>query len=194
VVIVTAYTKRYERFAQAQRKAVKALGYKSLTRSLDASEERETYPFSPYKPTILRQTRESHPEELLVWMDADAFPVRRFDTRNHYDIGVTVRREDSPDGKVNAGVVFVRPTPRAESFLREWEERVRNASPPSDQEVLNEMYEDPGRYRIASFPCEEFNNYYFDETTKDAAIIHVKARRKFRDPEFYAKIFERYGP
>jgi hypothetical protein len=169
---------------------------------------------SPYKPLLLLQALRDY-DDFLVWMDADAFPVGDLGgLLGVYNIGITLRRpnekgltsEPEYDGYINAGVVCAVPSEKTEKFLTEWAEAVPKAPRPSDQAVLSRMFLDSKRIRedqwdykgclIQGFPTERYNNYYFDTTTADALVVHVKARKKMQDPDYYPALFTHYfkGP
>jgi hypothetical protein len=127
-------------------------------------------------PQLIRKALELQ-HQFIVYMDANAFAIRRFDEVNtlDYDVGMTMRRKEERgatnrpmmNGFLDAGVLFFNYTPAAFKFLEIWESEL--ALTPSDQEALNAVVlraTDLTEYdkvfplegiRIKIFKCEEYN-------------------------------------
>lgn len=106
------------------------------------------------KPRILLHALEAH-DEMVVWLDADAFVVERIDEvdSKDYDIGLTYRYRKT-NGYVNTGVMFLYPTKRSKLFIQKWNDALpaleklskkeKDRSP--EQLYLNDMiFEETGR-------------------------------------------------
>ena len=127
-------------------------------------------------PQLIRKSLELH-RQFIVYMDANAFAIRRFDEVNtlDYDVGVTMRRKEERgatsrpmmNGFLDSGVLFFNYTPAELDFLTIWESEL--ALTLSDQEALNAVVlraTDLTEYdkvftldgiRIKVFKCEEYN-------------------------------------
>lgn len=170
----------------------------------------ETLTWAPYKPFIIQLALGQGP---VVWMDADAFPIKPLvPDFKEFDIGVTMRRPEER-GKssiplytafLNAGVVFVNDTLGACDFVEDWRQEVSRC-PRGDQEALNTLvlqvtdlttYDKTflrGDTRIHVFRTDEYNNYHVglgEVPKEDTKVIHLKVNSKFSAD--YAEIFERY--
>jgi hypothetical protein len=126
-----------------------------------------------HKPKIVQDALK---DDLLVYLDADACPVQRFDEiwDHDFDIGVTVRDPHEPHsailGKINAGVIFLRPS--AKPFLSRWVTLTRELG--NDQLALNALIQEPG-IRVHKFPTRIYNYYYFPEKPgPEVKIYHFK--------------------
>lgn len=124
----------------------------------------------------------------LTYMDSDAFPIARFDEvfDHDFDLGVTIRPEEgSILGKINAGVIFVKPS--AINLIDEWIELTEILG--NDQLALNKIYQSK-KYNIKEFPTSIYNYYYFpDVPNKDVKIVHFKTSNKRAFMLNYSKIF-----
>lgn len=151
---------------------------------------------SLFKPDIVQKCLEEH-NDFTVYLDGDALLYKRIDEveGNDYDIGVTLRPPFEMESQwyedhkkivryLNAGVIFINPTPAALQFIKLW--KIRTAEVGNDQQALNELA-CPDEYpennsiielngaRIKYFPCQIYNNYYFDEgVVKGLKILHFK--------------------
>ncbi len=128
-----------------------------------------------HKPQVIGEFVNSA-TDLVVYLDADTLVRQNIDEIvGDYDIGVTVRRprEQKRLGKVNAGVVFFRPTSRAKIFIERWKRETQTLG--NDQEALNALLAEPD-CTVAEFPTEIYNWYYFPQSPpKQAKIIHYRA-------------------
>lgn len=142
-----------------------------------------------HKPEIIMKTEF---DDVLVYMDSDAYPVSRFDEicDEEFDIGVTVRRNGEKYGnlgRINAGVIFFRNTKKAHEFICRWSEKTKTIK--NDQIALNDEIS-TGRYKVHEFPTDIYNYYYFPEAPDDnVKIYHFKSAPNVRS-EFikYAKL------
>lgn len=133
-----------------------------------------------HKPEVIRRTEF---EGTLAYMDADAFPVARFDEieEHDFDIGVTVRDKSEEYGKmgrINAGVMFLKNTTGMKEFVREW--GLLTAELGNDQVALNKTI-DTGKYNVKEFPTKIYNYYYFPEKPgPEVKIYHFKSKPEVR--------------
>jgi len=125
-----------------------------------------------HKPIIVEKALNQDP---IVYMDADAFPVRRFDEiwDTEFDIAVTLRDTNeniqmlSP---INAGVVFF--SPSAQEAVQEWRHFTNLMN--NDQLALAKIIKNP-KYNIKKLPAYIYNYYKFPEKPpNDVAIYHFK--------------------
>lgn len=151
---------------------------------------------SLFKPDIIEKCLKEY-NDFIVYLDGDALLYKRIDEVHEasYDIGVTLRSRFEMESQwykdhkeivkyVNAGVIFFNPTPRTFQFIEMWKKRTGEVG--NDQQALNELVcsdEYPGVNSIAElngikikyFPCEIYNNYYFNEgLVKGMKILHFK--------------------
>lgn len=193
--IITAADKGFESHFLKMLESVKKLNYDIDVYDLGdlnygekylASVSSKSYKKNPNKPQyILKKLKEIKPNELLVWMDADTVLVDRIDELEKdfdFDIGVTVRREKKKDvqaGRINSGIIFFRNNKNTLLFFEEWNQKTQELE--GDQWALNVIYEEKSKpFVIKEFPCEIYNNYYFDETSKKAKILHYKTDKRRR--------------
>jgi len=109
----------------------------------------------------------------FAYLDADAILLDRIDEAfTDKLIGVTVRRAGErceAIGKINAGVMFF--NPHSYQLVKHWK-RLSDACQ-NDQKAINALFsKQPNDF--AALPTEIYNNYYFDETTESAKILHFK--------------------
>jgi len=137
---------------------------------------------SPFKPELLMKSMREAPI-FTVWLDGDALLVDPIDeVVGDYDLGVTIRhpfetqgpnweRNAAATGYINAGVVFINPSTKMNTFLADWS-RLSYEGGGSDQWGLNQMLslsEVPQAWstreinglRCKFFPAEIYNFYYF---------------------------------
>lgn len=122
-------------------------------------------------------------DELTVLLDCDTYVraslVPAFD--REYDIAVT--RDEK--GRLNSGVLFVRPSIRVASFFAQWEERTRewctrNTSDKiryGDQDALEAMIQRNSTLDIASVPMRIWNSTQrtWAKGIDTARVVHVKS-------------------
>jgi len=133
-----------------------------------------------HKPQIITEFINSkwynHPNELIVYLDADTFIRQRIDeVIGDYDIGVTTRRQEERKlfGKINAGVIFIRITEPTRMFLQRWTAETQQLG--NDQEALASLLNNP-QCSIREFPTEIYNWYYFPASPPaEAKILHFRA-------------------
>lgn len=134
-----------------------------------------------HKPEVIRRTEF---DGVMVYMDADAFPVAPINEieAHDFDIGVTVRDKNEEYGKmgrINAGVIFFRNTPGMKAFLKKWSSLTENLG--NDQIALNRTIE-TGTYKVTEFPTRIYNYYYFPERPgPEVKIYHFKSLPKIRE-------------
>lgn len=158
----------------------------------------------PAKPAIIKDAIERIPYNAhLVWLDADVLIKEKIDeiVTDDYDIGVTLRKKTKRSkmlGSINAGVLFFNKTPNTLAFLEEWGELSLKRG--GDQVVLNELCDFPiekvfhiiycNSLRIKSFPCEVYNNFYFETKQQKAKIFHYKGKARKLYPKTLSSFFE----
>ena len=150
----------------------------------------------PSKPAIIMETLKTVAEgDYVVWIDADALIEKRIDEiMFDYDIGVTVRQRKQKENSlpINAGIVFVRKTPTALKFVKEWIKLCDTGV--SDQQELNKLCKVTTKdtnttvvrnnTRIHVFECKIYNNVYFGKKkTPHAKIKHYKSKLRHLWPE-----------
>ena len=133
-----------------------------------------------HKPEIIKKTQF---EDVMVYMDADAFPISKFEEIKNYDfdIGVTVRNKNENFkelGRINAGVIFFRNTKNTHKFLEEWSDLTKKIE--NDQVALNSIISS-NKYKVVEFPTNIYNYYYFPEVPcNDVKIYHFKSSFEVR--------------
>lgn len=133
-----------------------------------------------HKPDVVQRTQFCG---VMAYMDADAFPVSRFDEVEEidFDIGVTVRdktEEYGRLGRINAGVMFFRNTAGMHEFVEQWRQATTELG--NDQVALNQII-DTGRYKVAEFPTRIYNYYYFPKKPgPEVKIYHFKSLPEIR--------------
>lgn len=122
-------------------------------------------------------------DELTVMLDCDTYVraslVPAFD--REYDIAVT--RDEK--GRLNSGVLFVRPSIRVASFFAQWEDRTREwcaRNTPDkirfgDQDALEAMIQRNSTLDIASMPMRIWNSTQrtWAKGIGSARVVHVKS-------------------
>lgn len=166
---------------------------------------------SPWKPQVIADAMVLF-NRPFVWMDADAFAVKRFDEvwENEFDIAVTLKRQCErtatahPNiyGYLNAGVIFVCPTPEAFHLCSMWHaytcaKRVTESQ--SDQEALNRLLIEGSSMESDSYnttvqlpACkirilrtDDYNWSYFNEPLPETTkILHFKTDVRERMKEY----------
>ena len=148
----------------------------------------------PCKPEIIQHAMKTiRPGDWIAWIDADAVVKKKFDEiKGNYDIGVTMRQPKANlhDLPINAGIVFVQKTPRAEEFVQQWIDLAKNHT--SDQFVLNKMLNIKlddynklvfrGQTAVRVWKCWDYNNFYFKKPQTHAKILHYKSKFRWRHP------------
>lgn len=156
---------------------------------------------SPFKPEIIKHACTTYKnEKTIVWLDADAFVIRKFDeidAMNDFDIGVTMRTPEESNkvynewaGYINAGVMFFKPSDKILKFLDLWQEESLKSEFNSDQHAINKIllrYSDLSNrnciifaddIRVKIFMTETYNFYYWPfEPSINTKIIHLKEHR-----------------
>lgn len=234
MTIVTAATKDYVPWAKSLQEVCKKLGLECCIYALDDEAEEAGPRFvipeevqelarvsrSPYKPLLIKRALEDF-GDFTVWLDADAFPRARFDEieEQHYDIGVTIRRDTERGlpytdnayyaGYVNAGVIFANPTTETWAFLEKWSNQVAEVKSKSDQEALTRILLEEvdlsnrtgvhqvGDALVGLFPTDIYNFYYWikhwaETPGDDVKIVHGKGC--FNEPGKYEELLHAYGP
>lgn len=204
IKVVIAGDKNFEPYVKKGIDTTKALGYEVLVYDLGGLGYGK--PFQgrvsdaanakiPCKPHIILDALDSVKEnDYLVWLDADALIIQRIDEiQEDYDIGVTVRQPKAVENMlpINAGIVFVKKTANAISFLRKWIEL--SDQNVSDQPPLNKLASvicaDIGKtvlredVKIKVYPCAVYNNFYFaKKKVPQAKILHYKSKLRHLYP------------
>ena len=203
--VITAADANFKEYVYKCADSSKTLGYKTTIYDLGGLDTGK--PFTgrvsdnigakiPCKPSIIYDAMKNIPKnDYVVWIDADVIVWDRFDeiTMQNFDIGVTGRnpKDKENDLPINAGVVFVRNSIRAENFVKQWINQCETAV--SDQVELNKLCHvsssDIGttvtrhNTNIHVFPCDIYNNFYFKKPQMHAKLIHYKSKHRFRWPE-----------
>jgi len=199
IVVVTAANKNFEELVTKCADSSRDLGYKTFVYDLGGLGV--GIPFEgrvsdsvgakiPSKPSIILDAlNRVNDKDIVVWIDADTIMWQRLDEIiGKYDIGVTVRKPKylENDLPINAGVVFVKKTPKALNFVDTWIKECETAR--SDQVELNKLCQvtsddigsDVQRHNatIRVFPCDVYNNFYFKKPQLHAKIIHYKSKHR----------------
>jgi len=139
-----------------------------------------------HKPHIIANFLESA-TDFVVYLDADTFVRQRIDEIvGNYDVGVTLRPRwewEKKLEKVNAGVIFLRPTDATKNFVQKWVLRTQTIG--NDQAALASILREPDCV-VAEFPAKIYNwSYFRNLPSSQTKIIHFKAStrsgRAFRD-------------
>lgn len=150
----------------------------------------------PSKPSIIRDCMNNIEEDdYLVWMDADTLLLNNIDeVEQDYDIAVTLRPTQymMKENPANAGVLFFRKTEETLKFLDSWVMICEHAE--SDQTELNKILnlkdDDMGKTldlsgtKIKVFSCQNYNNYFFNDSQEGASILHFKTSLRKFHPAF----------
>ena len=140
-----------------------------------------------HKPQMILNTKF---DNMLVYMDSDAYPVSRFDEINtlDFDVGVTVRDGENYGkmSRINAGVIFFKNTVKSHEFMLSWRNRTIEIN--NDQIALAEEVA-TGNYKILELPTRIYNYYYFPEPPdENVKIYHFKSAIGVRNEfDIYAK-------
>lgn len=163
-----------------------------------------------YKVMFMREMLEKINDDLL-WIDGDCLVLKsiEFDKiMEGCDVAFTLRdikdrdltSEPVRDGYINSGVVFLKNNSASRWFLDESKKEVMLSL--YDQEAFNKVIlkrqgmgghghiTHCGKALVKMFNCREYNNFYFDETTKDARIVHFKGKGR----EIYKNFLEERFP
>lgn len=175
----------------------------NIAPEIEALDLRRTAKLCLSKPAIMLDALNST-DEMVVFLDADAFLVNRIDDLIHddtYDVGVT-HKGGKTKTYLNAGVLFFKQNDKSRKFLKMWidaiskvEEDILTIDAPSrlgDNYYLNELvwsYIEKGqqiknevrtmsKIRVKFFDYQVYNN--FKATTKlipdSTKIIHMSHR------------------
>lgn len=193
VQIVTACNKRYEVFLNVLEKQSAKLGYDlslynlgDLDRGIPAYVKDELFNSSGkyhrmhgdwwtkalHKPKIIEQSLRDRP---IAYLDADAFPIRRFDEiwDSDFDIAVTTRTDEENIhifGPINAGVIFFNPS--AKPIVKQWLNLTEKMG--NDQLALAEIIKNP-EFIVKKIPAMIYNYYKFPaRPPHNTAIYHFK--------------------
>ena len=149
----------------------------------------------PSKPNLILNALSKIPkDEFLVWLDADTLIFGNVEEIiGEYDIGVTVRKKKSKkiqEAWINAGVIFIKHTAASINFIESWKRLTKyrggdqwalNEICNLDNSSLNELVEREST-AIKKFPCEIYNNFYFNQDQSMAKILHYKANVRHNYP------------
>lgn len=150
----------------------------------------------PSKPSIIRDCMNNIEEgNYLVWMDADTLLLKNIDEiEQDYDMAVTLRPAQymMKENPANAGVIFFRKTEASLKFLDNWIAICEKAE--SDQTELNKILKLTGddmgttliidNTKVKVFSCQDYNNYFFNESQDEASILHFKTSLRKFHPAF----------
>jgi hypothetical protein len=204
IKIAIAGDKNFEAYVRKGKETTEALGYEVLVYDLGGLGYGK--PFQgrvsnavnakiPCKPhIILDALNYINDNEYLVWLDADALIIDKIDEiQDNYDIGVTVRQPKAVENMlpINAGIVFIKKTTAAISFIKNWIEL--SDKDVSDQPPLNKLSSvvcaDIGSTvirngtKIKVYPCAIYNNFYFAKKDKPGIKIkHYKSKLRHLYP------------
>ena len=143
----------------------------------------------PCKPSIILDALDQvNNNSYLAWLDSDTLMTGNIDgIKLNYDLAVTIRKPKAQENgfPINAGVVFIRKTPAAINFVKNWVNLCENAK--SDQAQLNLMCLMTSEHRekivtrydanVYGFPCELYNNFYMKKAdVNNAKIMHYKSK------------------
>jgi len=161
---------------QEQKETLEVLGLLTIA-SPPCPEEGNGYPegYRPralFKPGVLLEICEKHPEEDIVYLDADCRPMKRFEFPTK---GIGLVEADYIHGPLweyvgpyHAGIIFLKSRPDRIDFLTQWHEDLWNDHLPSDTKSLNKVAKN-GRITILS--KEEYLAEVISPKTK---VLHVK--------------------
>lgn len=148
----------------------------------------------PYKPHVVKKSLKIFKDDVL-WVDGDACIMKPFKVPK-CDVLVTMRRQQEYvyeseyrnfSSYLNSGVVFIKNNEEGRRFVDMWIDQIPVNQFQSDQGALNDLvlrvtnlteydkvFELNG-VKIYIACTDIWNNYYFDETSKNALILHCKA-------------------
>tara|TARA_R110002110_G_scaffold111797_1_gene278282 strand:- start:2587 stop:3225 length:639 start_codon:yes stop_codon:yes gene_type:complete len=205
ISIVTAGTGDFKIFYDHFKKSVTDKGYPLYTYDLGDLGEGKKFKGRvshkinakiPSKPSIIKDCMFNIKQnDYLVWMDADTLLIKNIDEiKQDYNMAVTLRppRYMMLDNPANAGVLFFRKTQATLDFLDKWVGICENAE--SDQTELNKLIRltnnDMGNtllvegMNVKVFSCQNYNNYFFNESQEGASILHFKTSLRKFHPAF----------
>lgn len=204
IIVITAADLNFKEMVDMASRSAKDVGYETIVYDLgglgygipfDGRVSDSIGAKIPSKPSmILDALHKVEPDDIVVWIDADAIMWDRIDEIQDeiWDFGVTMRKPKTSerDDIINAGVVFVRKTTESLRFVEHWIEKCSKGV--SDQKELNALFQfqnsDYLRKRkvqgmtVKIFPCDLYNNFYFKRPQKDAKIIHYKSKLRYMWP------------
>lgn len=201
--IITCGDARFDDMKKLQKAAAEALEYNHTSYDLEDLEipkelqefvavprtpetSRQYFPRCPWKPRVIKEAMKENPDEIIVWMDTDAFPIRTFDEILRYDrwdMAVTTRPAEEkgvqytahPDwaGYINAGVMFFRPRSITYQLLDLWLDTTLQQGN-GDQAAITSLLRQMGSVLpgaqlrrgeavISCLPTWEYNNYYVED-------------------------------
>lgn len=142
----------------------------------------------PKKPFIILDALENTNEgDFLVWLDCDTILLDKIDPvfSSNFDIGVTIRKSKSKkpqESWINSGVIFLKNNERTTKLVKNWlsvaqklngdqyalNDIIKLSKPqPFEQVSINDVY-------VKLYPCEVYNNFYFNQDQSMAKILHYK--------------------
>ena len=234
ITIITATDVRYQPVAQVQQHLAASHGHSHVTFSLDGRargrpfvvedesfRDHGVYSIDPkskyptrarFKPALILDALRRLPTGAqLLWLDADALPLRPINLPAQPDVILTARQPVERQvtrpawlprlGWSNAGVIGIRNTPAGVRFVQAWAKLTDELG--GDQHALNQHVNPDDRQL---YPGEELlvdgarvylvdgrthNNPYFPRITDDVLIVHLKTER-WRD--HLPEIIEQYAP
>jgi hypothetical protein len=146
-------------------------------------EPADTYPgtYRPkalYKPYILKNVARHNPSQDILYMDADARPIRHFIMPDHDIIAAAVNEErlakyrgtdmEAYVGPVHSGVVYLGATETRMDFIQEWIDDMEKDPMPSDKKSFNSVIKERD---VHIMPENIFDSR---ERTKETWILHRK--------------------
>lgn len=200
ITFVSAANKKFETYLLRLKQDLKKLDYNFIIYNLGGLDfgipfngkvGKTSYQTIPCKPEIIEKALISvEDNSFVVWLDADTIINSRIDEIiDDYDIGVTVRKvknKETEDIPINAGVLFFQKTKNTMKFIDVWKQKSYEFG--GDQIPLNELCNSnisdtnqivvQDNLKIKAFPCDIYNNFYFEKDQSHAKIVHFKS--KFR--------------
>lgn len=200
MIIVTAYDKKYEEMYKLTSKLTRDLigmlvvAYPAPVKSDDFQESGVQR--APYKAEVIKRAMEEYNDDIM-WLDCDAVLQQRPIVDWTADVIVTVRPPSERKGNqfewfsdyVNTGVVYVKNNVGGRKFLDMWIEAIPKNKWQSDQGAVNDLLRDYTDFNGLGFveidngvtvqlsTTVMNNNYYFNELTKYARVVHFKGTR-----------------
>jgi len=142
----------------------------------------------PKKPfIILDALKRTNEGDFLVWLDCDTILLDKIDSvfSSNFDIGVTIRKSKSKkpqESWINSGVIFLKNNEKTTKLVKDWLSVSQKLN--GDQYALNDMItlSKPQPFEQVSindvfiklYPCEVYNNFYFNQDQSMAKILHYK--------------------